>query len=1198
MRLLVCCFLLLLVSRAAVAEVPFERLSLRAIQVAAEHRTQLSESDWQWLRSKETLVLGTYPLDLPPFEFDNDSDEMEGVTADFTALIGRELGVGVVVHRFPGKDAALRALEAGEIDLLGTASQNAGPGLVALSAPYVRAQPVIFRRTPEAWRNASEGSEREVVAYNPSYISAEKIGRLYPGARFREFDSNMELFSAVAFGKVDIGVSSSISAYFIINKYYPNELRVSRMVDVLGLEGYGFALRRDNQSLLRIINAAIGSGLSSDLQQAVLHRWSGGGVIRTRELNFSRTHRAWIANHPVVRVGVSESFPPFSYFGDDGNYYGVTADFLSIIQAETGLQVQIERFATIHGLFEALEQKRIDMAADISPNRLRQSTMAFSRPYLTTPMAVVVRSGSANVTTFKDLAGKRLALPRDHVLISWIRANYPEIHIIEAQDIPDTFRMLQDGNADAIVQPLNTARYYILRLYKDSLHVSMTLTAKPAISTFAIRREDDELRDIIDQALLSLSPDEVSMLGSRWFSQVILAPQSWRSYRELIYQGIAIGGCVLLAFLAWNFYLWQQIRQRRTAEKALNEQVLFMDTLINGTPHPIYVRDANMRLMLCNESYLREYRVSREQALGSTDIGHGALRIDNERELEAAHQQVIARRQPILLDRRLFLHDTVRAIYHWLLPYEDAGGRMRGVIGGWIDISERDELIAALQAAKDQANQANRTKTTFLATMSHEIRTPLNAVIGMLELVLKRSSVNSHDRALIGTAHDSARGLLDLIGEILDISRIEAGKLSLNPQRASLRQLIESVVQVFDGLARQKSLSLKLQVDPHLGHDVLLDPLRFKQVLSNLVSNAIKFTHRGEVLITANALHVDAEHLELQLKVTDSGIGISQQDQVRLFHAFSQVKDGAGGAGLGLMISRSLCQMMGGSLALDSQEGVGTQVEVRLSVLRLDDLEFSPSTPDAPEPLAVLQVLVVDDHATNRALLAYQLEHLGQRVICAENGLRALEAWCENEFDLVITDCNMPLMDGFALTEAIRGKEMERGLAPCRILGLTANAQQEMRDRCLSAGMNGCLFKPIELDGLAEALREVSVPTVECIPLDIDLDQLVASTGGNPSVVRTLLGEMLKSSRDDLERLMTLSAQSHAVELAELAHRIKGAAKVLKATLLIDYCERLEAACGAEDGDEIGAAQRQLHAYLQRFCAALQYKLESSGGAV
>lgn len=276
----------------------------------------------------------------------------------------------------------------------------------------------------------------------------------------------------------------------------------------------------------------------------------------------------------------------------------------------------------------------------------------------------------------------------------------------------------------------------------------------------------------------------------------------------------------------------------------------------------------------------------------------------------------MAQGTPLILDRPLHLKDRDLTIYHWILPYRDSLGEMQGIIGGWIDISERRNLVQDLRLAKQQADDANRAKSTFLATISHEIRTPMNALIGMLELALKRAEQGKLDRPALEVAHHSANDLLGLIGDILDIARIESGQMSLAPEPVDLAALVESVGRVFDGLARHKGLVLDVVIAREARCHALLDPLRFKQVLSNLVSNAIKFTEQGQVRITVK-LRTDGEPTlpVLDLEVRDSGIGIHEKDLQRLFSPFVQANpysDGArAGTGLGLVISRDLCAMMG-----------------------------------------------------------------------------------------------------------------------------------------------------------------------------------------------------------------------------------------------------------------------------------------------
>jgi two-component system sensor histidine kinase EvgS len=546
----------------------------------------------------------------------------------------------------------------------------------------------------------------------------------------------------------------------------------------------------------------------------------------------------------------------------------------------------------------------------------------------------------------------------------------------------------------------------------------------------------------------------------------------------------------------------------------------------------------------------------------------------------------------MVLDRTLHIGDRLLTIYHWILPFRDSLGEVQGVIGGWIDVSERRQLIEQLQAAKEQADNASRAKSTFLATMSHEIRTPMNAVIGMLELALKRADQGELDRGAIEVAYRSANDLLDLIGDILDIARIETGRLTLSPERANVRQLAESVVRVFDGLARQKRLNLVLDLDSRLNGDVLIDPLRFKQILSNLVSNAIKFTPQGQVRISLQTDDdVDPRQIRLKVTVEDSGIGISAEDRQRLFEPFTQVDNQSQqvrtGAGLGLVISRSLCQMMGGDLKLDSEPGHGTRVSMSLELTRLEPLgEIEPDAPPEPSSEQALRILIVDDHPANRLLLCQQLSFLGHHCETAEQGAQGLERWLAEPFDLVVADCNMPVMNGYDLTRRIREHERGNQRQRCPVWGFTANAQPEEIQRCSEAGMDDCLFKPISLTTLSEQLAKLT-------PFDhgepaFSVASVGALTGNRPEMVQRLLAQLLRSSREDLSTL-THADVTDREQLRELAHRIKGAARIIRANRVIATCDDLEAGCATATDATLGT----LKAEAERAMKALEAGLSS-----
>jgi signal transduction histidine kinase/ActR/RegA family two-component response regulator len=416
------------------------------------------------------------------------------------------------------------------------------------------------------------------------------------------------------------------------------------------------------------------------------------------------------------------------------------------------------------------------------------------------------------------------------------------------------------------------------------------------------------------------------------------------------------------------------------------------------------------------------------------------------------------------------------------------------------NIAQRTALMTmtrTLGEALDRADAANRAKSTFLTNMSHELRTPLNAIIGMSELLAEAPDAPQH-RQLPHSIHRAGQSLLALISDVLDLSQVEAGKIVLHPAPFAPRRLIDGVLDMFAPEADARSLVLDAVCAPDVPERFVGDQARLRQVLVNLVGNAIKFTAAGSVRIEVDLLPGEDAPRRLRIAVVDTGPGIAAHARTRIFSAFQQGDDSVSrahsGTGLGLKISSDLIALMGGRIDLDSTPGVGSRFAVIVPEAEssvLPDDAGRPQATAAPPASAIggLRVLVVEDNALNASLVKLMLERDGCTVECAGSGARALERMGQDRWDVVLMDCQMPDIDGYAATRRWRQTEIIERRPRLSIIALTAHALADDRRRCLEAGMDDYLTKPVKLESLRGALARhaspASAPSVEA-PADAD----------------------------------------------------------------------------------------------------------------
>jgi two-component system sensor histidine kinase EvgS len=544
--------------------------------------------------------------------------------------------------------------------------------------------------------------------------------------------------------------------------------------------------------------------------------------------------------------------------------------------------------------------------------------------------------------------------------------------------------------------------------------------------------------------------------------------------------------------------------------------------------------------------------------------------------------EAVAARAPWFREYRVRHADgRCRWIRGQSVPYYDTDidvGVLR-YFGYLVDIEDQKQLEAELARAKEEAELANRAKSTFLAMMSHEIRTPMIGVIGMLE-VLGQSRLDAKQRRALGMVQQSADALLHIIGDVLDLSKIEAGKLELAPLAVSLGKVVEDTAHAFMPPASDKGLRLEYTIDPRLAAAHVADPVRIRQVLSNFLSNALKFTPSGSIEIHARGVDDAGSHQTIALSVRDTGIGISAANQRKLFQPFTQAESSTtrryGGTGLGLAICRRLAAMMGGAVTLESTEGGGTTLCLTVTLPVADARALEQVA--APAPAVAIRrkpsrrravaegslLLLVEDHPTNRQVLTQQLDLAGFVVDVARNGREALEKFRSGRYALVFTDLHMPEMDGFELTRGIRALEQIRAAGRTPVLALTAATLQDELEKSRAAGMDDFVVKPPTIQQLTAKLRQWLPRLSWDTGAALDAAVLEVLARGDARRRRAIVADFMQSTEADFDRLAAALDGADALAVEREAHRIKGSSRMVGAGPLAAAADRLEQS--ARDG--------------------------------
>jgi signal transduction histidine kinase/DNA-binding NarL/FixJ family response regulator len=650
----------------------------------------------------------------------------------------------------------------------------------------------------------------------------------------------------------------------------------------------------------------------------------------------------------------------------------------------------------------------------------------------------------------------------------------------------------------------------------------------------------------------------------------------------------------LVGFVIYYYYLGKVLRQLDPSQAIPGRVRAALDTMAEG----LLILDRKEQIVLANAAFSAMIDKSADGLLGYRagelpwiDTAGEKIETSKRPWVQSLRQGKVQRDSIIRLQ---LPNDESRTFKTNCSPVLRNGNNYAGVLVSFDDITALEKKEAELRNSKLEAEEANKAKSSFLANMSHEIRTPMNAILGFTE-ILKRGYVKNEKESLryLNTIHSSGKNLLELINDILDLSKVESGRLEVEKLKVEPYVIIQEVLQMLTVKANEKGLALAFSADGALPKEIETDPVRLRQIAFNLIGHSINFTEKGGVTVTCRYKD-SASHPQLIIDISDTGIGMSEDAVKNIFDPFVQADSTVtrrfGGTGLGLAISRRFAQALGGEITVKSKEGRGSTFRVSLATGDLAGVAFLK-----PEEIYKIgreidteensrwqfppaRILVVDDGEENRELVKLLLEEAGLAVDEAENGQLAVEKAVANTYDIILMDVQMPVMDGFTAAGMLR----EQGLK-IPVVALTANAMKGFEAECLDAGYTGYMSKPINIDQLMELMAKylggrkvkndsdsITAPAISRnMPVEkkstADLSPIASQLPAHNKKFKDIVARFVKRLNQQLGAIETAACRGDLKEIAELAHWLKGAAGTVGFDVFTEPAAQLES--HAKNGD-------------------------------
>lgn len=1045
--------ILLTVLRLCHAKVDvYDELKLIPQQQISPISVFLTEDDQRWLKGQKTLRIGIYPQEHSPVVQSMFAGQYRGINADYLEIIKHSLNIDIKVINLGDNQKAIQALSNGELDAILTGLEyapNINDSLIS-SIAVAHSSPALVARVSNILSPLSSQEDVRVSAVS-NYPDDQFIYESFPNAKIIRYDTDEDALNALSEGKDDYFIGDSLTTSIWLSQEFRNT--------IVTLKYWGKPQKKSNllfpasetrlQNIINNVLKGIDDNIHSQIAFSAIDKGNLSFLIDP--ISFTPQEKKWLAQNNKVRVIVNPWYIPFTLVDKNTEVRGITGDLLNLISLQAGISFESVVVNSYDEMLAEAKKGGNYIMAPIIYEKKNANTFSYTQPFLNTQFVSVVSKEHHNEATLQP--EMRVAISDNHPLLSELKIKYPNIKWMVVKNVSVALNLVASKKVDAAIANRLAARYFSEHYYPDQLVWQTIPDVMPAGLTFAVPKNEPELKSILDKARNNIPQREILQIVSKWLRLPNVKISTWELYNKPFYLVALLASLLVISSTLWVIYLAIEVRKRKRSQRLLIEE-------------------------------------------------------------------------------------------------------------------------------KNKAQQANKKNREFLSRMSHEIRTPVSAIIGYLELLQQSSAkFNSEDRVSISQAAQASHSLLKLIGEILDLEKAESGIIDVIPKWGKVDSLIEDKITLFHAIASKKEITISYTSTLVANQAMLLDFQLLGQVLNNVLGNAVKFTQKGSIDIQAS-LHNES----LIIRITDTGPGIAKNVQSRLFDAFIQAGHHSAeqGSGLGLTICKALMTRMNGTISIDSKVNKGTTLTITLPAEVDTDthIESSQTTDLSISIDSNLRVLIADDQPASRLLLKRQLATLGIQPDEAADGQAALTQLQQAPYDILITDVNMPIMDGITLATTLR--KYDTHLFIC---GLTATAQTHERERCLAAGMNTCLFKPVNISQIALLLSEIKPETNSVF----DIKRLTLLAQGNRLLMLNALQDAQKENYNDLSKANQAFSQADYQSMKYHIHRISGTALLLGANALAEQAQQLEETLlTPESKDELSTMLECIRTLLAEFDIAVQ----------